>query len=119
MGSNGQAKWLVFTNYNELSTGGSAPQGKLKGILANGGTNGWDTSTGDIEYQLINAVSGTDYKIVLEQLIPGTGEWVEIHSWTETATGASSYTQAAVGGWAWGYTFRLRCGTYTSMLAQI
>ena len=119
LNSNGTAAWVVITSYNEVRRGTQTPGGRLTGIDARtNATWGWDNTTGYITYELTNAVKGTSYTVVLEQLNEN-GQWAEIDRWTEVSSGAPNvYTSPWVGQYTVNRTYRLSCEGFTSMVAQ-
>jgi len=119
LNSNGTAAWVVITSYNEVRRGTQTPGGRLTGIDARtNATWGWDNTTGYITYELTNAVNGTSYTVVLEQLNEN-GQWAEIDRWTQVSSGAPNvYTSPWVGQYTVNRTYRLSCEGFTSMVAQ-
>ena len=95
IGSNGAAKWVVFKSYSTLYTGsntGSTGTSRLTALTNASYTYGTVTVT----LNGSNLKAGETFPVEIEQLVPGTGEWVKVSTTLYTSAVVTPGTSETV-----------------------
>ena len=122
LNGSGQATWVVFTSYTDLTTGGGANyKTPLTAITVTKWKEAADPYDGNLTFTLTGTNGGQRYTIDLETWNDYQGRWDVIDSINVTGTVATPAVTSTTATWSVGtlnsgHRYRVRCGDIVSAI---